>query len=74
MLLGACACLLGSFVFWILGNAWVLNKYQHVDFYDVTSSNYCDSTLFKGAFGIVISADVWMAFFVFTFIFLRCKK
>ncbi|UJR18700.1 hypothetical protein I4U23_005607 [Adineta vaga] len=74
MLLGAVACFLGSFVFWCLGNAWVLNKYQYADFYDVTSSNYCDSTLFKGAFGIVISADVWIALFVFTIIFIWCKK
>jgi hypothetical protein len=69
LLIVAFASVLASFVFWCLGNAWILNKYEHVQ-YDVSnSSDYCYPPLFKGAFGIVIISDVWYPFLVLTIIF-----
>ena len=74
MLYAAAISLIGSFVFWCLGNAWILNKYEQVDFDNSTSTEYCYPPLFKGAFSIVIISDVWYAFFIFIIIFFSLYK
>ncbi|CAF1022396.1 unnamed protein product [Adineta steineri] len=70
LVLAALGCLLASFIFACLGNVWILNKYQHVEFYNATSSEYCYPPLFKGAFSMVIITDVWYAFLTFMIIIL----
>ncbi len=68
MLLAAVACVVASFVYSCLGNAWILNKYEHVEFFNTNSSNYCYPPLFKGAFSMVIITDGWYAYLLFTII------
>jgi hypothetical protein len=70
MLIIALISLVISFIFWCLGNAWILNKYQHVQYYNSTSPDYCYPPLFKGTFGIIIISDFWLAFFIFTVLIL----
>jgi hypothetical protein len=74
LLMAAFITLIASFIFWCLGNAWILNKYQHVDFSNTTSSNYCYPPLFKGAFSLVIISDAWYAFLILTIIIICLRK
>ncbi len=66
--------LLASFVPSCLGNVWILNKYQHVEFYNATSSDYCYPPLFKGAFSLVIISDFWYALLILTITVNCCCK
>lgn len=74
LLMAAVVCIITSFVFWCLGNAWILNKYSHVEYHNITSSNYCYAPLFKGTFGIVITTDIWYGVFVLMNIFICFNK
>jgi len=74
MLIVAFFSLVASFIFWCTGNAWILNKYQHVEYSNSTSSNYCYPPLFKGTFSIVIISDFWFAFLILTIIIIVVKK
>jgi hypothetical protein len=74
MVIVACVCLFASVIFWCLGNAWILDKYKHVEYYNPASPFYCYPPLFKGTFGIVIISDILLVSFMATIVFVCVTK